>query len=166
MTSSATPPRTSPSSVPILRLALRWSLLLGGGLLVVLGIIGALVAGTNGVLSAVVGVAISIGFMAITVVTILLGNRFAGTDAAIGGFFGIVMGGWLVKFVVFIVTMVLLRGASWVVPGMLFASLLAGILGSLLVDVMVLTRARLPYVSDVKLPSSDASGPSSTAPED
>ena len=36
-----------------------------------------------------------------------------------------------------------------------FLAIVAGILASLAVDVIVLTRMRLPYASDTKLPTAD-----------
>lgn len=143
----------TPSSTPILRSAFRWSIIIGAALLLVLGIVGALIDGLTGLITAGIGVLIAVGFMAITAGSILIANRFAGSDVFVGAFFGIVMGGWLLKFVLFIVAMLLLRGAPWVHTGLLFASLIAGILGSLAVDVIVLSRSKLPYVSDAKLPS-------------
>lgn len=143
----------TPTSTPVLRSAVKWSIIVGVVLLLTLGSIGAAVDGVNGLITAIVGVCIAIGFMAITALSILIANRFAGNDLFVGAFFGIVMGGWLLKFVLFIVAMLLLRSAPWVNMGVLFASLIAGILGSLLVDVVVLSRSKLPYVSDVKLPS-------------
>lgn len=147
----------TPTSTPILRTAIRWSVLIGVGLLLVLGSIGAAVDGLSGVATAAVGVLIAVGFMAITAGSIVVANRFAGNDLFVGAFFGIVMGSWLLKFIVFIIAMLLLREAPWVDMGLLFASLVAGILGSLAVDVVVLSRSKLPYVSDVELPKTSNS---------
>ncbi|MFM6974674.1 MAG: hypothetical protein ACKOXM_06055, partial [Agromyces sp.] len=128
----------TPTSTPILRNAVRWSLIIGAALLLILGSIGAAVSGVAGLATACVGVLVSVGFMAITALSIVVANRFANNDLFVGAFFGIVMGGWLVKFVFFIGAMVLLRGAPWVDLGLLFASLVSGIIGSLAVDVIVL----------------------------
>lgn len=144
----------TPTSTPVLRRAVKWSAVIGVVLLLTLGSIGAAVDGLNGLLTAVVGVAIGVGFMAITALSIVLANKFSNSEMFVGAFFGIVMGGWLLKFVLFIVAMLLLRAAPWVDMGLLFASLIAGIIASLVVDVIVITRSKLPYVSDVKLPSS------------
>lgn len=143
----------TPTSNPLLRRALRWTLLLGVLLFLVIGGIGAAVTGAAGIATAAVGLAIAMGFMAVTAGSIVLANRFAGNELFVGAFFGIVMGGWLLKFVLFIVAMFALRSASWVSPGVLFASLIAGILGSLAVDLVVIVRSKMPYVSDVQLPS-------------
>ena len=46
----------------------------------------------------------------------------------------------------------LLRDADWLNPTVLFLSLVAGVIASLVVDVLVVAKSRMPYVSDVELP--------------
>lgn len=152
MTSAPTRP-PQPTSVPVLRRILVYGSFLAGGIALVGAVIGGLVAGGSGVVSALIGTLMAVVFMGITAGSILLANRFAGTSAAIGAFFGIVMGGWLVKFVVFLLLMVLLKDQPWIQPVVLFLSIIAGVVGSLLVDVFVLMKSRMPYVSDVTLPA-------------
>jgi hypothetical protein len=91
-------------------------------------------------------------FMGITAASILLANRFASSEVFVGAFFGIVLGGWLLKFILFIVLVVMLRDADWLNPVVLFVSIVAGVIGSLVVDVLVVARSRLPYASDAQLP--------------
>jgi membrane-bound metal-dependent hydrolase YbcI (DUF457 family) len=67
-----------------------------------------------------------------------------------------VLGGWLLKFIVFIVLVVLLRDADWLDTTVLFLSLVAGVIASLVVDVLVVAKSRLPYASDVELPKPPA----------
>ena len=62
------------------------------------------------------------------------------------------LGGWIVKFVLFLVLAVVLRGQPWINPTVLFLSLIAGVIGSLVVDMIVIFRSRMPYASDVTLP--------------
>jgi hypothetical protein len=52
--------------------------------------------------------------------------------------------GWLVKFVVFLVAMLALRDQPWVVPGVLFAAIVTTVLASLVIDAVVVSRARIP----------------------
>jgi hypothetical protein len=146
----------TPTSNPVLRRALVWGGLLAAVIAVVGGVIGFAVAGTEGLLSALLGTLIAVVFMGITAASILLANRFAGSDLFVGAFFGIVLGGWLLKFIVFIVLVVLLRDASWLDTTVLFLSLVAGVIASLVVDVLVVAKSRLPYVSDVELPKPPA----------
>lgn len=143
----------TPSSTPLLRRAVRWSLLIGVALLLVLGSVGAAVDGLTGLVAAALGVLIAVLFMAITAASILLANRFGDGEYATAVFFAVVLGSWLLKFALFIVVLLVLRATHWIDMGLLFAGLLSGIIGSLLVDVLVLSRSKLPYVSDPKLPA-------------
>ncbi|GAA1059638.1 hypothetical protein [Agromyces bracchium] len=146
------PADRTPTSNPVLRRALIWGAAIAGGIAVVGGILGFAFAGTEGLVSALLGTLLAVVFMGITGASILLANRFAGSDLFVGAFFGIVLGGWLVKFIVFIVLVVLLRGVDWLDPVVLFLSIVAGVIGSLVVDVLVVARSRLPYASDAQLP--------------
>lgn len=49
--------------------------------------------------------------------------------------------------------MILLAGQPWLHPMVFFLSIVAGVLMSLAIDVIVLTRMRLPNVSDISLPT-------------
>ncbi|SDK07251.1 hypothetical protein E3T54_15665 [Cryobacterium sp. Sr8] len=149
---STTPHPSQPTSVPVLRRILVYGAFLAVGIMVIGAIVGGLVAGASGVVSALIGTVMAVVFMGITAGSILLANRFAGSEAAIGAFFGIVMGGWLVKFVVFLALMFLLRGQPWIQPVVLLLSIIAGVIGSLVVDVVVVMKSRMPYASDVTLP--------------
>lgn len=151
---STVPPANQPTSIPVLRRILVYGGFLALGIGVVGAIVGGLVAGGPGLVSALVGTVMAVVFMGITAGSILLANRFAGSEAAVGGFFAIVLGGWLVKFVVFLVIVVLIKDQSWVHPVVLFLSIIAGVVGSLIVDAVVVMKSRMTYVSDVTLPSS------------
>ena len=112
----------------------------GGGL-------GYLFAGTDGLWSALVGVGLAILFAAITAASMLVAIRFT-----LGAFFGIVMGAWLLKLVIFIVLLVVLRDQPFVNDVVLFLALVVSIIGTLAVDALVVVRGRLAYVSDATLP--------------
>jgi|SRR5680860_934971 len=149
-------PPNEPTSVPILKRILVYGGFLALGIAIVGAAVGGLVDGWIGVVSALVGTAMAVVFMGITAGSILIANRYAGREAAIGAFFGIVMGGWLLKFVVFLVLMVLLRDQAWISPLVLFLSIVAGVIGSLVVDAVVVMKSRMSYVSDVTLPPAPA----------
>ena len=152
MTPARDPGDRTPTSNPVLRRALLWGGVLAAVIAVVGGILGFVFAGTEGLVSALLGTLIAVVFMGITAASILLANRFAGSDLFVGAFFGIVLGGWLLKFILFIVLVVLLRDAEWLDPVVLFLAIVAGVIGSLVVDVLVVARSRLPYASDTQLP--------------
>jgi len=149
-------PPAQPTSIPILKRILVYGGFLALAIAIVGATIGGIVDGWIGVVSALVGTAMAVVFMGITAGSILLANRYAGREAAIGAFFGIVMGGWLLKFVVFLVLMVLLRDQPWISPVVLFLSIIAGVIGSLVVDAVVVMKSRMSYVSDVTLPPAPA----------
>lgn len=158
----STPAAPGPvSSTPILRTALKWSAIVGGSILVLAALIGFLVAGGSGLLSGVIGAGVGVIFPALTALSILIGNRWFGTPRYIEIFFGIVLGGWVVKFVVVIVLLIVLSKAPWIVHMVFYFSLVATAIASIVVDLVVMSRMRLPAVSDVSLPQSvdDLEGP-------
>lgn len=140
------------SAVPILKRILAYGGILAIVIAVVGSVIGFLVAGGTGVLSALIGTAIAVVFLGITAASIVLAMRVAKGQLLSGAFFGIVMGAWLLKFVVFFILIVLLKDQPWVQTTVLFLSLVVAVLGTLVVDVVVIARSRVGYVSD--LPSS------------
>ncbi|MDW4573218.1 hypothetical protein R8Z57_10595 [Microbacterium sp. M3] len=146
------------SSTPILRTVLVWSGSVTAALLVVGGLVGYLVAGTDGLWSALAGVLIAALFLAITAASILIANRWYGDALYVPIFFGIVLGGWILKFVVFLIALFVLRDQPWVVGPVFFLALVASVLASLVIDVVVLMRMRVPHVSDVELPTDPDAG--------
>jgi hypothetical protein len=136
--------RVVPSSVPVLKRTLFFGFLFAVAIAVVGGLIGFLVAGPIAAWSAVIGAAMAGVFLGITAASILWAVRYD-----IVGFFAIVLGAWLLKFVAFIVAAIALRDQPWINPTALFLSLIAGVISSLVVDVVVVMKTRIPYVSDL-----------------
>jgi hypothetical protein len=141
------------SSTPILRRTLIWSGVATVVLAVVAGGIGFLVAQGEGLVSGLLGVLLAALFLSITGASILIANRWYGDPIYVQLFFAIVLGGWLLKLGLFVVAMILLAGQPWLQPMVFFLSIVAGVLMSLAIDVIVLTRMRLPNVSDISLPT-------------
>ncbi|TFD31265.1 hypothetical protein E3T49_06895 [Cryobacterium cryoconiti] len=127
---------------------LRYTGFLAIAIAIVGGGLGYLFASTEGLISALIGTALAVLFASITAVSIIGAMRFD-----IAAFFGIVMGAWLLKIVVFIVILALLRDASFVQTTVLFITVIAGAVGTMLVDVLVVFRSRLGYVNDAVLPN-------------
>ncbi|MCP2637383.1 hypothetical protein K0817_012530 [Microbacterium sp. HD4P20] len=146
------------SSTPILRTVLVWSGTVTAVLAVVGAVVGYLVAGSTGLWSALVGVLVAAVFLGITGASILIANRWYGDALYVPLFFGIVLGGWILKFVVFIIALLVLRDQPWVEPTVFFVAVVVSVLASLLVDVVVLLRMRVPHVSDVVLPTDPDAG--------
>lgn len=150
--------RATVSSTPVLRAALTWGTAIGGAAIVIAALVGFLVEGSAGLWSGVVGALVGVIFPALTALSILVANRWFGTPAFLQIFFGIVMGAWVIKFVLVIVLLLVLARVDWIVPLIFYISLVATAVVSLVVDLMVLQKVRMPSVSDVELPQ--------TAPED
>ncbi|GAA2985168.1 type III secretory pathway component EscS [Microbacterium terrae] len=151
-------PASPVSSTPILRTVLVWSGAVTAVLAVVGGVVGFLVAGTEGLWSALLGVLVAAVFLAITGASILIANRWYGDALYVPLFFAIVLGGWILKFVIFLVALLLLRDQPWIEPTVFFLAIVASVLASLIVDVVVLMRMRVPHVSDVELPTDPDAG--------
>ncbi|MCK2027066.1 MULTISPECIES: hypothetical protein [Microbacterium] len=141
------------SSTPILRRTLVWSAVATVVLALLAGGIGFAVAQGEGLVSGLLGVLLAALFLAITGISILIANRWYGDPLYVQLFFAIVLGGWLLKLGVFVLVMILLSGQPWLDPMVFFLSIVAGVVMSLVIDVVVLTQMRLPNVSDTTLPT-------------
>jgi hypothetical protein len=112
------------------------------GLIASLGsLAGYFVEGMNGVVSALIGAGLAFAFGALTVVSMMIGRKLS-----LAGFFGVVMGGWLVKLIGFALLARSLQGAEFINGPVLFLTLVAAILGSLVIDSIAVLSARIPVV--------------------
>jgi hypothetical protein len=141
---------------PVLRLALRYGAILAVAVAVIAGTIGYLVAGAPGLVGGLLGAALAAVFLGLTTASMLVAGRVARGDSTSPVFFGIVIGTWLLKLIVFIVVEVLLRGQPWFDPFVFFAAVVVVVIGSLVLDAVAMYRARMPYV-DVSLPGETGS---------
>jgi hypothetical protein len=137
------------SVAPILTRALRYGIAVAIAVAVIAGGIGLVVAGIPGLLGGLGGAALS-------AVSMLVAGRVTKGDTGSPAFFGIVLGVWALKFIVFIVVALLFRGQAAVDPYVFFFAVIAAVLGSLVADIVAVVRTRVSYVSDVVLPGEDA----------
>lgn len=144
-------------SSAILGRALAYGAILTVSIAVVGSVIGYLVAGSSGLVSALIGAGLTALFMALTAGSIVIASRATNGDPSSTLFFGIVLGAWLLKFIVFIAILVILRGQPFLEPLVFFFAILAAVIGSLVVDVLAFVRARESYVPGVQLPGEDSS---------
>ncbi len=147
-------PRPS-TAAPVMRRALVYGAALSFAIAVIGSVAGALVAELPGMLSALIGAGMGFVFLGLTAASILLADRVTGNDLLSPAYFGIVLGTWVLKFIVFLALVFTLRDASFVEPVVLFVCLVAAVIGGLVTDIIAVTRSRVPYVSDVRLPSKD-----------
>ena len=140
------------SAAPILKLALRYGALVAGVVGLAGGILGYVLAGLPGLLGALVGTALAAIFLGLTTVSVLIAGRATRGDATNPVFFAIVLGAVGVKLVLFLVLALWLRGQAWMDPAAFAFTAIAAVIGSLIGDAVAFARARVPYVSDVRLP--------------
>ncbi|PZE28865.1 MULTISPECIES: hypothetical protein [unclassified Curtobacterium] len=135
---------------PVFRRILVQGAVLAVVLAVVGGVVGLLVAGGPGLAGGLVGAVMSVVFLGLTAASVLVALRVSRGQMISGAFFGIVMGTWLVKFILFVVILAVLRDQDWVDRVVMAIAIIVGIVGSLVIDVSAVARARVPI--DVPLP--------------
>lgn len=142
----------------ILARAIVYGAILTAIIAIVGSVVGYLVAGNPGLISALVGAGLTALFMGFTALSIVLAAKITHNEPSSTLFFGIVLGVWLLKFVVFIAILVILRDQPFIEPLVMFFSILAAVIGSLAVDVVAFVGARVPHVGSVALPDSAEEG--------
>lgn len=141
---------------PVFRRIITWGAVLAVALAIVGGVVGLLVADTPGLVGGLLGAVLSVVFLGLTAVSVLVALRASKGQMISGAFFGIVMGTWLLKFIVFIVLLVALKDRTWVDFPVLAIVIIAGVVGSLVIDVVAVAKARIPI--GVQLPGDRAGG--------
>ena len=109
---------------------------LGGGL-------GLIFAGVAGLVSGLIGATLALLFSSLTALSVFFGGKLS-----LGGFFGVVLGGWIAKLLVFIGLVLLLKGASFIVGPILFVCVVVSVIGSLALDAIVVLKTRIPTVGN------------------
>jgi len=113
---------------------------------------GALIADLAGMLGAFVGAALGFALLGLTPLSIIWGFKLGKGDVLSPGFFSAVLGTWLLKFVVFLAAVFWLGDQEWLDRTVLFVTIVASVMATLVTDLVVVAKSRMPYVSDVTLP--------------
>lgn len=103
--------------------------------------VGYLVAGTSGVYAALIGSGAAFLFTALTALSVLIGSKLN-----LAGFLGAVLGGWLVKMVLFLIGFSFLNKADWLTHEsrpIVFFTVVTAVIGGLVIDTMIVSKARL-----------------------
>lgn len=122
---------------------------------IVAATVGALIADLAGMLGAFVGAGLGFALLGLTPVSIIWGFKLGKGDVLSPGFFSAVLGTWLLKFVVFLAAVFWLGDQTWLDRTVLFVTIVASVLGTLVTDLVVVAKSRMPYVSDITLPGDD-----------
>lgn len=104
-------------------------------------VVAGLVAGPAGVWGALLGAGIAAMFMVGTAVAMLLTADKPLHVASAAG-----VGGWLVKMVVLFAVLLAVRDRDFYSPGAFFVVLVLAIVGSLVIEMGTMLRARIPNV--------------------
>lgn len=130
------------SSQQVLAKALKLSALLVFAVAAIGSGLGLVFAGSAGFFSGLVGSLIALAFTSLTILSVLIGSKLP-----LGGFYGLVLGGWLVKIILFAIAMGALQRAEFVHGPTLFFVIVASVLGGLGIDSWVVLRSRIPTIS-------------------
>lgn len=122
---------------------LKQGLILVGVIALVGGGLGLIFAGVTGLISGLIGAALALLFSSLTALSVKFGGKLS-----LGGFFGVVLGGWIVKLLGFIFLIALLKGATYIAGPVLFFTLVASILGTLVIDSIIVLRSRITVGSN------------------
>lgn len=151
-TSPETPQRDSypmPTSQPMLLRGVRWGIIATLASMAAFAGIGFAVAGSRGLVGGLIGAAIGGALLLLTVGSIAFANRFVASPAYLQIFFGIVLGSWTLKLIAFVVAALLLKNQPWLDPKVLFFGLITTVLISIVIDVIIVAKSRVPYLPDV-----------------
>jgi hypothetical protein len=129
------------------RSIMKWTIIAGALIAIVIGTIasfvGGLLAGLPGVWGALIGSVTAFVFFAITAVVMYFTAHSSPATMAAG-----VLGGFLVKIVGFMGVGIALRGRDFYDPWTLFLTLAVAAIASLIADVVIVQRSRLPLVDE------------------
>jgi hypothetical protein len=70
-----------------------------------------------------------------------------GAKLPLGGFYGLVLGGWLIKIILFAIGLGALQRVDFVHGPTLFFTIVISVLGGLGIDSWVVLRSRIPTIS-------------------
>lgn len=116
-------------------------LALAAAIAVVGAVIGWLAADMPGVWGALIGAAMAGVFLSVTALTMFLGRSMS-----MLGLSGMLMGGFFVKLILFMVVGKLLGGSPDIDGLTLFFTLVAAVIGTAVTDAVTIHKARIPYV--------------------
>lgn len=122
-----------------IKLNLLLALVVGG-----LGsLIGFFIYEMPGVYSALIGSGVSAFFGVLTILSIRLGSKLG-----LNGFYALVLGGWLIKVLLFALLLGFLQSATFISGPMFFFAVVTSVLGGLAIDSFLVLSAKIPAVEN------------------
>ena len=131
------------NSAELFALALKLSLLLAVSIAAIGSAVGWMIFGMPGVVSSLVASGVSVSFGVLTILSIRVGSRLP-----LNGFYGLVLGGWLLKVLLFAGLLGALQGADFISRPMFFFAVVASVLGGLSIDSYLVLSSKLPAVEN------------------
>jgi len=131
------------NSAELFALALKLSLLLAVSIAAIGSAVGWMIFGMPGVVSSLIASGVSVSFGVLTILSIRVGSRLP-----LNGFYGLVLGGWLLKVLLFAVLLGALQGADFISGPMFFFAVVASVLGGLSIDSYLVLSSKLPAVEN------------------
>ena len=129
------------SSSQLFKTVLVQGALLTLAIAVIGGVAAYFAAGLSGLASAIIGATIAASFTSLTALAVWLGGKLP-----LGGFYGVVLGGWLLKIIVFISILAVLNHTDGINRPTIFFTIVASVLGGLAIDAVAVLRSRVPVV--------------------
>lgn len=129
------------SAHELFKRAVAYGTLLAVAIAVIGSVVSLFTVGVSGVYAALVGAAISTTFSLMTIGSVWLGSKLE-----LNAFYALVLGGWLIKVVLFGVVLAILQGAQNFNGPVFFFAIVAGVLGGLGIDSWLVLKARIPTV--------------------
>ncbi len=129
------------TSAAIFKTVIIQGILLSMAIAVVGGAAAFFAVGMSGLISAFIGAGIAVAFTTLTALAVWLGGKLP-----LGGFYGVVLGGWLLKVIVFITILAVLNHTDGLSRPTIFFTIVASVLGGLAIDAVAVLRSRVPVV--------------------
>jgi len=129
------------SSDTLFSKALKLSVWLAAVIAILGSLLGYLFYQGAGVYAALIGAGVSALFGTMTILSIWFGGKLS-----LNGFYALVLGGWLLKFLLFAGVLLALRNAEGFAGPVFFFAVVATVLGGLAIDSWLVLKGRVPTV--------------------
>jgi hypothetical protein len=123
--------------------AIKLGVLLAAAIAGIGSLVSLFTVGLPGVYAALIGSVISTTFSLMTILSVWLGGKLP-----LNAFYAMVLGGWLLKVVLFGVVLAVLQGAQNFSGPVFFFAIVAGVFGGLAIDSWLVLKARIPTVGN------------------